>query len=61
MSFDYAIVIHSIHSMLKNPIHSIEKLMNGPTVFVVSKFFVGGLSSAMNEDKPLVSELIMHM
>ena len=31
MSFDYAIVIHSIHSMLKNSIHSIQKLMNGPT------------------------------
>ena len=32
VSFDYAIVIHSIHSMLKNSIHSIQKLMNGPTV-----------------------------
>ena len=31
VSFDYAIVIHSIHSMLKNSIHSIQKLMNGPT------------------------------
>ena len=31
MSFDYAIVIHSIHSMLKNSIHSIQKLMNGPS------------------------------
>ena len=34
---DYAIVIHSIHSMLKNnkndrrSIHSVQKLMNGPT------------------------------
>ena len=28
VSFDYAIVIHS---MLKNSIHSIQKLMNGPT------------------------------
>ena len=34
VSFDYAIVIHSIHSMLKNSIHSIQKLMNGPTGFV---------------------------
>ena len=33
VSFDYAIVIHSIHSMLKNSIHSIQKLMNGPTSF----------------------------
>ena len=32
VSFDYAIVIHSIQSMLKNSIHSIQKLMNGPTV-----------------------------
>ena len=31
VSFDYAIVIHSIHSMLKNSIHSIQKLMNGPS------------------------------
>ena len=31
VSFDYAIVVHSIHSMLKNSIHSIQKLMNGPT------------------------------
>ena len=31
VSFEYAIVIHSIHSMLKNSIHSIEKLMNGPS------------------------------
>ena len=31
VSFDFAIVIHSIHSMLKNSIHSIQKLMNGPT------------------------------
>ena len=31
VSFDCAIVIHSIHSMLKNSIHSIQKLMNGPT------------------------------
>ena len=30
VSFDYAIVIHSIHSMLKNSIHSIQKLINGP-------------------------------
>ena len=36
VSFDYAIVIHSIHSMLKNSIHSIQKLMNGPSR--VSKF-----------------------
>ena len=33
VSFDYAIVIHSTHSMLKNSIQSIEKLMNGPTAF----------------------------
>ena len=33
VSFDYAIVIHSIHSMLKNSIHSIQKLMNGPSAF----------------------------
>ena len=32
VSFDYAIIIHSIHSMLKNSIHPIQKLMNGPTV-----------------------------
>ena len=32
VSFDYAIVIHSIHSKLKNSIHSIQKLMNGPSV-----------------------------
>ena len=32
VSFDYAIIIHSIHSMLKNSIHSIQKLMNGPSV-----------------------------
>ena len=32
VSFDYAIIIHSIHSMLKNSIHSVQKLMNGPTV-----------------------------
>ena len=31
VSFDFAIVIHSIHSMLKNSIHSIQKLMNGPS------------------------------
>ena len=35
VSFDYAIVIHSIHSMLKNSIHSIQKLMNGPTVWAL--------------------------
>ena len=35
VSFDYAIVIHSIHSMLKNSIHSIQKLMNGPTATTV--------------------------
>ena len=34
VSFDYAIVIHSIHSMLKNSIHSIQKLMNGPTAII---------------------------
>ena len=36
VSFDYAIVIHSVHSMLKNSIHSIQKLMNGPTSICLS-------------------------
>ena len=39
VSFDYAIVIHSIHSMLKNSIHSIQKLMNGPSVFYERIFY----------------------
>ena len=32
VAFDYAIVIQPINSMLKNSIHSIQNLMNGPTV-----------------------------
>ena len=36
VSFDYAIVIHSIHSMLKNSIHSIQKLMNVPSAYRTS-------------------------
>ena len=35
VSFDYAIVIHSTQSKLKNSIHSIQKLMNGPSVFII--------------------------
>ena len=41
VSFDYAIVIHSIHSMLKNSIHSIQKLMNGPSTIVKTMKMLG--------------------
>ena len=39
VSFDFAIVIHSVHSMLKNSIHSIQKLMNGPSVTLRGTLF----------------------
>ena len=44
VSFDYAIVIHSIHSMLKNSIHSIQKLMNGPTGLAVRPYLLYNFS-----------------